>query len=55
MRNSFKQDPPGEHGESGEEIGMLLICIPLQGLLFAMFCHFRHHVAKGLIYGSLSL
>jgi|GEM_PF-531355 len=36
MRNSFNDDTPGETGESGAEIGMLLFCIALRGLVFAI-------------------
>ncbi len=35
MRNSFNDDTHGETGESGVEIWMLLICVALQGLVFA--------------------
>ena len=35
MRNSFNDDTHGETGESGVEIGMLLLCIALWGLVFA--------------------
>lgn len=37
MRNSYKDDSAGETGESGAEIGMLLNCIALERLVFAMF------------------
>jgi len=36
MRNSFNDDTHGETGESGAEIGMLLLCIALRGLVFAI-------------------
>ncbi len=36
MRNSFNDDTPGEHGVSGVEIGMLLICVALERLAFAI-------------------
>ena len=36
MRNSYKDDSSGETGESGAEIGMLLLCIALRGLVFAI-------------------
>ena len=36
MRNSFNDDTHGETGESGAEIGMLLHCIALRGLVFAI-------------------
>lgn len=35
MRNNCNDDTHGETGESGAEIGMLLLCIALRGLVFA--------------------
>ncbi len=50
MRNSFKEDTPGGSGESGGEIGMLLLFLPLQGLHFAIISPLSppccHHVAN---------
>jgi len=36
MRNNCNNDSTGETGESGAEIGMLLHCIALRGLVFAI-------------------
>ena len=35
MRNNCNDDSAGETGESGAEIGMLLLCIALRELVFA--------------------
>ena len=36
MRNNCNDDSAGETGESGAEIGMLLLCIALRELVFAI-------------------